>query len=54
MSRFASDVLLGEGVRVRVRVQRKFKGKVKGTTKPLNLDIPEQKFRSPKSEAIVS
>ena len=37
LSRFADNVLLGGGGRVRVRIQRKFKG----TTKPLvaNLDI---------------
>ena len=35
MSRDANNVLLGGGVRVRVSIQRKFKGKIKGTTKPL-------------------
>ena len=35
MSRFAINVLLGGGVRVRIRVQRKFKENIKGTTKPL-------------------
>jgi hypothetical protein len=38
MSRDANNVLLGGGVRarVRVRVQRKFKGKTKGTAKPFD------------------
>ena len=35
MSSDAINALLGGGVRVRVRVQRKFKGNIKGTTKPL-------------------
>ena len=41
MSMIANNPLLGDGVRVRVRVWIKDQKKIKGTTKPLmaNLDI---------------